>query len=795
MVEHKHGSETHDEKLRRRLQVVYARQTREKQIFMEELKEYRRIKDKQMLQSVVVAVGPRWYQALSVPQRVALDSLKDSIYQDILEGRPNRSSVVMHKLGLFPRPSTTELMNCLYAGRNDPKEMLAQLYLSTYGYPIEGKRTSYCLNARLMLSAIFYLGLDNLLVLLQKTFAPDETISEPPPKPKPKPKAPLPSPYLAKMVATLYLPPQIRRKSPLPLPDLSELNEPYEEEPVMPKPPPPPPPPPPPKKRLPKSYCDQLAGIGDVTTHVSTATNLGNAPKKYPRNTLRKLRSKPSLLDTASKIKAFTLETNQTPKKKFRRKKPVAPTTGLNNVQYMINGVYRVHGKTVYVLGSVTLLPAEGDLIHGGFSVVNGEYITIHCGFRGRPPARKSAPCDCVKKWNDTVFQYIKDHKCYCGHFYDYRNEDAFPSDQLPYFDKPTRHSPLRFNYQRIYDLDDKRLYIEKEFQKVWETDSMLHVNDGTTPAITDKKKKKKKYSDNIPKKSTDTDVANTDDDSSKSKLDKSTKKRKDASGDDEHKLRTKSRIYKTDAIQRRMSIAEAKKESKMDAETLKKRRLSQRIASKKTLASDSGTSKRNRSKSANWKASGTCLGLNPKPQDYLKCALRHMRQINVAARLPDLHLVPELKEWMRRRLYGSLTVEEKKEYLRKSTTYWRMFTTLSGKGFGHVATPKEPMYLGHTTWYHKQTLNDNFKHFTHRYKLSMFRSHAYVTNLLWRTMYQAEFPDKNFREIYFSYLYGRLEDLQLIHPYCARESEERKLIIARKRYICLPAGYEPKNS
>ncbi|KAF9416722.1 hypothetical protein HW555_006035 [Spodoptera exigua] len=524
MVESKYGPETtHDEKVRRRLQVVYARQTREKQIFMEELKEYRRRKDKQRLQSIIVAIGPRWYQALSVPQRKALDSLKDSIYQDILEGRPERSSVVMHKLGLFPRPSTAELMSCLYAG-------------------------------------------------------------------------------------------------------------------------------------------------------------------------------------------------------------------------------------------SVTLLPAEGEFIHGGYSAVNGQYITLHCGFRGWPPARKTIPCDCLKKWHDTVFQYVKDHKCHCGHYYDYGNEGAFPPDQLPYFDKPTRHAPFQFNYQRIYDLDPKRLYIEKEFNKVWETDK-------TDNTLTDEKKQ--------------------------------------APGDDEDKLNRKIKISTTDTVQKTISIAEdvkktrivgtvdGRRESKMDPETLKKFRKSARKASKKTLASDGGTSKR--SKSANWKASNTCLGLNPKPQDYLKCALRQMRKMNVAARLPDLHLVPELKEWMRRRLYGSLTVQEKKEYLRKSTTYWRMFTTLAEKGFGHVATPKEPMYLGHTTWYHKQNLNDNFRHYTQRYKLSMFRSHAYVTNLLWRTMYQAEFPDKNFREIYFSYLFSRIEDLQLIHPYCSRESEERKLLMAKKRYICLPAGYEPK--
>lgn len=683
MVEHKNGSDTpHEERVKRHLQVVYAHQTRERQIFMEELKEYRRRRDSQMLKSIIDAVGPRWYQALSVPQRSALDSLEFSIYQDILEGRPHRTAVIMKELGLFPRPSNTDLLNCVYLGRDDPKEMIAQLYYTTYGYPIEGKRASYCLNARLMLSAIFYLGLDNLKYLLHQRFAPEASIADTGPKPKPKPPPPLPSPYLEPMVAALYEPPRYRRILPPPLPNLDDLNEPYEEEPVIQKPPPPPPPPPPPKKKLPRSYCDKMAGIMTIMPH-SSASKIVPVQKRSSRPNTRKIRnSKMSLVDGGSK-KTYGIGLAAR-KKVVRRRKPVAPSTGMANAQYTINGVYQVHGKTLYVLGSISILPAQGELIHGGYKNVNGENINIHCGFRGWPPPPKPDPCDCVKKWQDTVFQYVKDNKCYCGHYYDYGNEGNFPADELPYFLKPTRHSPLHFNYQTIFDLDPKRLHVEKEFKKLWETESLLHVDDGTNKTKIEKKKKKKR------------------------------------------------------------------------------------------------TSK-------------TCLGQHPKPEDYLKCALRLMRRVNIAARLPDLHLVPELKEWMRRRLYGSLTLVEKKEYLRKSTTYWQMFSTLAGKGFGHVQPPREPSYGGHTTWIHKQTLNDTFRHYTHRYRLSMYRSHAYVTNLLWRSMYQAEFPDKKFREIYFSYLFGRLEDIQLQHPYSAEESVQRKLTLAKRRYICLPPGYEPK--
>lgn len=674
----KNGPETgHRERILRHLQVVYARKTREKQIFMEELKEYRKRRDIQMLKNMVDEVGPRWYQALSEPQRSALDDLEFSIYQDILEGRPHRTAAIMKILGLWPRPGYSVLLNCIYLGRDDPKEMIAQLYLSTYGYPIEGKRASYCLNARLMLSAIFYLGLENLISLLQKRFSPDVLPPEPEPKPKPKPEPPLASPYLQKLVAALYEPHRYKRPPPPPLPNLDDLNEPYEEEPIIHEPPPPPPPPPPPKKKLPQSYCDQLAGVMEIVAH-SSATNLS---RKNVKPNARKPRGSKADETERPPKKEYGLGL-ATRKKVVRRKKPVAPQTGLWNAQYTINGVYTVHGKTLYVIGSISILPARGELIHGGYKYVEGKFITIHCGFRGWPPEEKPAPCDCDKKWHDTVFQYVKDHKCYCGHFYDYGNEGTFPPDELAYFVKPTRHSPIGFNYETIYDTDNKRLHVAKEFKKLWDTDSVLHVEDGVNKVKQEKKKKKKK-------------------------------------------------------------------------------------------------------------ASKTCLGQNPKPEDYLKCAIRLMRRVNVAARLPDLHLVPELKEWMRKRLYGSLTKVDKQEFLRKSTVYWTMFTSLAAKDFGHVQPPKEPMYHGLNDWSQKQHLNDQFRHYTHRYRLMMYRSHAYVTNLFWRSMYQAELPDKKFREIYFSYLFGRVEDVQLIHPYNSRESEERKLILAKKRYICLPDGIE----
>ncbi|KAJ8734616.1 hypothetical protein PYW08_013866 [Mythimna loreyi] len=691
-----------DEAVRRHLQVLYASQTREKQIFISDLKEHRKRKDRQMFNSIIYAIGPKWYQALSVRQRCALDALEMSIYQDLLEGRPVRCIVIMHKLGLVPLPSFTELMSCVFLGRNDPKEMLAQLYFSTYGYPINGKRISYCLNARLILSAILYLGLDNLIFLLEKTFAPDKSAGEPEPKPKRKPPVKVPSPYLAKMVAFCYEPPQIRRKPPPPLPDLAVLNEPYEEEPIMQKPPPPPPPPPPPKKRLPISYCEKLAGINPIRPHVPSTTDIYDSRKSIkPKG---KTRSKTNILENGTKKKKKYGIGIDFRKKNKHRKKLVPPTTSLWNAQYTINGVFQVQGKTCFVLGNVTILPALGELIHGGYALVGGQNINIHCGFRGRAPALKPDPCDCVKKWQDTVFKYVKETKCTCGHYFDLRNEGHFSQEELQYFVKPTIHAPFQFNYDTIYDIDAQKLYVEKEFKRIWDTDSMLRVDDSIANKLLEKKKKKKK----------------------------------------------------------------AEKDSKKDGD-------------------DDDTSRMRNV------PSHSCLGMNPKITDYLKCALRLMRKVNVAARLPDLHLVPELKEWMRQRLYGKLTSSERREYLRKSTTYWSMLRTLADQGFGHVSPPKDPLYGVPTTWKHKQSLNDRFRQYTDRYKLTLFRSHAYVTNMLWSTMYQAEFPDKKFREIYFSYLFSRVQDIQLIHPYSKRETAERKTTLMNKRYVCLPPGVEPK--
>lgn len=637
---------------------------------MDELKEVRKRRHKRFIKRIIAAIGPNWYYELSEPQRSNLDTLEFCIYQDVLAGRPVKTERVIRQLGLHPRPTTDDIMHCVIAGRKDPKQMLSNLFGLMFGHTIDGKRAVYNMNGKLLMSSILYLGTPHLLKSLQMMFHSEpEEIKEIKREPKPKPI--LKSPYLQELVACQYKPPKRKPQRPPPLPHLDTLNEPFEVEPVIRKPPPLPPPPPPPKKRLPRSYCDKIAGILSLEPRWSI-DNLSMKP--LARSFHRRKPSKISILEDKKKPYGISA----TLKKKVRRKKPVAPSTGLKNSQYLIKGVNIVHGRYFYLLENVSILPPDGEMIHGGYAHVMGENININCGYRAHPSPPAPDPCDCIERWNDSVFEYIKNTKCYCGHFYDYGNDGVFLPDELPFFEKPTQNTPFRFNYQTIYDLNEKQLFVEKEFKKLWDTDSVL----GPPGADRDKKDKKK----------------------------------------------------------------------------LKSRRLS-----------------------------ASTINENLNPRDCLRSALRKLRRDNIAARLPDVHLVPILKEWMRHRIYGPHTSRAKARLLTRSSNDWLRFWALSLKDYMHVFPPRDPKYAGQTNWLHKHSLNQHFRKFTRKYKMDVFKAFATFNNMLWTTMCQAQFPGKNFREIYFSYLYDKVEDLLLMHPYSVRETAERKKIMESKRYSCAP--------
>ncbi|XP_026324153.1 uncharacterized protein LOC113233298 [Hyposmocoma kahamanoa] len=663
--------ELHEDPGKHRVRVVFTRKMEERKLYMEELKNRRYQENRRLYKEIRKRVGPRWYQALSTPQRVALDTLQSSMYQDMLEARPGRSEKIIKVLGLQPRPSRIDLLSAMYYGKGDPKEMFAQLYQMLYGFHFSTKRASYTLNQRLILSAIFYLGLDNLIVLLRERFKPDPKTPSPPVKKK-KPPPILQSPYLQKLKAVERWSPKVfkpREAQPLPL-NLGDLNEPYEEEPIVPKPPPPPPPPPPPKKKLPQSYCEKLAGY----------TKLEAYRQQSP---VRPLKQKKDIGSRANRIHASKLIVNEGKKTyglglamkcKVRRKKPKAPRALQYNGQYLIKGVHIINGSPRYVLEAVVNMAPLGEFINGGHVFLNGVYLTIHKGYTSYPAPPVPPPCDCLEKWAEPVFRYVKNNKCQCGHHYDYGNDGEFDISDPQYFVRPSvKGAPMHFDYNLIYERDEKTLTIEKEIKKAWDTDSILWVDDGIVPNPKEKRRKRIK------------------------------------------------------------------------------------------------------------KSSKTCLGEKPTISNYLKCALRYMRQVNIAARLPDVYLTQELQEWMRYRIYGPFTPEQKKRLLLSTTYHWAFLNSFPG----HVTPKSNPEFSGETTWKFKNEMRKKFKKYTSEYKIRIYKAHAYVNNLFWATMCQAQFPDKHFREIFFSYLISRIGDLQINHPYSTMETAERRTYMEKKRYIC----------
>lgn len=666
---------SHEERKRRYFQILYARRMRERQIFMDSLKEYRTQTERSRFKRVKDLVGPSWYQVLSVSQFKALQALKDSMYKDLIEGRPVRVSKAIRELGIYPPPRNLNLMNCIYLGKNDPMEMLAHLFYDIYNHPITSKRFSYPLNSRIILSAILYLGLENIFYLLSEMFHNEPDDSPPCCKTRIRNEQSITSPYLQKMVATLNTRPKMKRITPLPLPPLDFLlNQEDDVPPPIICPPPPPPPPVVPKKRLPRSLCDKLAGVyrfqmpaSNTTIKSVTKTHSDRRKSLYVAETFKK--------------NGLNME-----RKKKKRKILKPPSAILPNIKYVISGVAIVNNRPVYIIGGVTIIPPDGQIIHGGYAEVKGRMVIVHNGIRGLPPPPEPDPCNCVNKWQNAIFNYIKSSKCYCGHYYDFHHEGKFSPDDVPYFRKPTGREPLQFDYNSIYETDPKNLHINKVFKRLWETESIIKGDN--IPVLKDKdikNKRKRKASNTTP------------------------------------------------------SISE-----------------------------------------------------NINPTQYLKLALKLLRRQNIAASLPDVHLAPELIEWMRQRLHGTITIKEKAKCRYKSNVYWQMFVTRGNHGFGHVPVRKELEFTGHSNWLHKLSLNDHFTKFRDDFKLQWFRSQARLNNLLWPTMFQTVMPDKHFRDIYFSYLHARVEDVHLLHPYCPREALERHLILAKKRYSCAPAGVEP---
>lgn len=676
-------NESHEHVVRRRTQAIYTTETIRKQCFMEDLNLFRIRKKKKLVKKFIIE--PNWYQVLSENQRKALKLLDSCIYEDIIEGRPIRTKSLLQYIGIHDLPKRDVLMTCVYLGKRDSKVLLAQVFLNTYNHTFDQKRDKYDLKGKTIMSSILYLGLDHIIQMLRERLRPPikteesiENIQEPKRPPQrtrqkkivAKQSSAIVSPYLQKPPpAVMYSVPAKKKFKPQPLPAIEDLEvEPEVEEevqeeqaPVF---------IPPPRKTEPAptlgrrkrggkikvspSMCDEIAGIYRIQPYKSAESILPSRQVKLKK-----------------KIGKSGFSTGKPKKSQKRMSKKVTPLKSDRwNKQYLISGIVVIRGQSVYVIGGMIELPPLGDIMtSGGVRIETGEVISIIEGIRAYPIPIEPEKCDCMEKWNTVVFNYLKSHKCTCGHFYDFgHGEEEFPEDITPFFVKPTKYRPYYFNYDHIFELDERRLLVTNEFDRFYRNDSLLNL---------DAKKKK-------PKK------------------------------------------------------------TKNEGKALK----------------------------------GYL--------EYLRVALQTLRKYDVAAKLPELYLVPELRAWMRVRVKGPLTRKDKYRITRKSDVLSQLFHKIYTLSFfGHVNPSLKSDFLHPTTWRYAPNVKKSFGKYVHSYRKKMFQVQMDLLNRFWATLYQAEWPDKTFRQIFFSYGIASMGDVLVVNPYDPKAAVERQTIIYSKGYKC----------
>ncbi|CAG9110230.1 unnamed protein product [Plutella xylostella] len=801
------------------------RTVNENQAFMEDLKKYRNKKQEKFFGDLSSVMGPKWYQILSPEQIKSLDTLTSTIHDDILEGRPTRTAKVLKGLGIMDLPNASIIYNCVERGQEDPKKMFAHLFRLRYNHNFDLKRRDYDYNAKLMLSALYHLGRENLVEQLKQRFAapkpepePEATRTSESEKPKPKKTKPKEvkdsNPYAQPVKkAEVYVPPVAKRPPPPPLPDLDVLDEPYEDEPLAPPTPPPPPPPPPPKKRLASSICDKVASIQQLILQAATTetSNIEIQPNENDKREKSRMSSfiKANKSEEKPEKKKYGMNFKENFVKKKVDKKPKMPETNMWNHQHHIVGVHHIEGKPFYVLGNIHVLPPLGPYLHLGITMVKGEAININGGVVAYPADPTPEPCDCMDQYYDSTIKYLNESKCKCGHYYDFYHEGPFPDYEPIYFHKPTPYQRGRFDYENIFEFNETKIIIKQEFEDFWETDSV--VGEGKPkkkrtmrPKAIEQTKQQDVTTHQLISPSSGSKINQVE--QNKSHIQNTSEPQKiynnqgkpskyqppiDAKPQETNKL-LQPEPSKPQQQEKRKSIEDEtnfkqqatvkSNPQNVNKTSNEKKQTPSRGAKPKRIASAHNVKKEVTTEGTAGKPK-TCLGDNPQVPDYLKCSLRLMRRDNLAARLPDLHLAPELHEWMRHRLHGPLTPEQKEKLAKKTQKFAEMYTR-APKQTAQINLD-DPLFSTPTTWADAGNLKKKFENIKKDFKMQVFLQQTEIVNTFWASMNQTQTPNERFRQIFFAYLQGSPDNVHLFRPYNPSESEERYLRMNKRRYRC----------
>ncbi|XP_060803194.1 uncharacterized protein LOC106138064 [Amyelois transitella] len=137
---------------------------------------------------------------------------------------------------------------------------------------------------------------------------------------------------------------------------------------------------------------------------------------------------------------------------------------------------------------------------------------------------------------------------------------------------------------------------------------------------------------------------------------------------------------------------------------------------------------------------------------------------------LPGACLLNNLQEWVRKRVSGSLTATDHKQNKLYSLRRWLDLKHVDFRARAGMVpfTLKE---LEHMDWSYRKQVQVLFwkllEDFTKRNQLKQIKQ----TRLWWPTMKFDAYPSKEFLDIYFTYMPGRMKDTFLVRPYSSENT------------------------
>ncbi|XP_053609208.1 uncharacterized protein LOC128674578 [Plodia interpunctella] len=402
--------------------------------FLKDLRYHYFCEERRHMRILSNEAGPPWYVELSVAQREVLDSLKFNIHQDLLEDLPTRTRKALSDLGITVKIPMKMLMKAMTESVEDAGIFIWNLYTAYYKSPPSEPRSTYSMNAMIMMSSLVFIDLDECIERLSDLVK----LKKPPPPRPPKPPKKNFTPdcryglYLQKNYAPFYCLHPSEKKKKRKHPELAYKF----------------------RLRSEASYsvlCKDhsfLQKRKERNKKEQQQERVCNYKFWEPPSTLRN--TDPKMVAYVNKLKMLKLKA----KPKYK--------TPYKNVAYHVTGVSFSGGKPNFVVQNVTVLPTGYIPINAGIVCVGTEFVTTIHGMWKFPREVKNKcdkKCDCLAKWEKPVMEYVQESKCLCGHLYDYHLEGKAKEK---YFYQATRHGPVWVDKAKVFQLDPKEDFIKE---------------------------------------------------------------------------------------------------------------------------------------------------------------------------------------------------------------------------------------------------------------------------------------------------------------------------------------------